>query len=268
MRPRVPELERYLRIWRRAVAMHFGTIVASRSDFVFFFVGKMVRMGFFLVFFLSIFGVAPTVAGYSEGEVLLFFATMNLIDVLIQISWYRGFFLLPRMVTSGDFDFMLTKPVSPLFMIAFHIFDFLDLTTLPVALVLLWYAFSLLPPLGALQWVWYALFLANALALAFAINMTLAAMTFWAVRSSNLWGVFRDLMYVLRFPPEIFPHGVRMFLTYVVPMLVIVSFPVKAAIGRLAPASGIYGLAISVAALVLATKLWHRGLRAYSSASS
>jgi len=262
------KLRRYAWIWRRAVAMHFGTLVTSRSDFVFFFLGKMVRMCFFFVFFISIFAVAPTVVGYSKGEVLLFFATMNLIDVLIQISWYRGFFLLPRMVRDGDFDFMLTKPVSPLFMIAFHIFDFLDLTTLPVAIGFLWYAFSLLPSLGAVAWIGYVIFLMNALALAFALNMTLAALTFRTVQTGNLWGVFRDLMYILRFPPEIFPRGVQFFLTFVVPMLVIVAFPVKAAIGRLPLAVGVYGLAISALALVLASKFWHRGLRAYSSASS
>ncbi len=268
MKPSGSEFRRYYRIWRRGVALHFSTLVVSRADFFFYFFGKMLRTLFFLVFLVSLFKVTNKVVGYSVGEVLLFFATMNLIDIVIQIVWYRGFYLLPNMVRSGEFDFFLTRPVSPLFMVAFHIFDLIDLMTLPVGLALVGYAISLLPPLSAAAWGGYLLFLANGFALAFAINIILASLTFYSVQSSNIWGFWRDLIYILRFPPEVFPYGVRIALTYVLPMLVIVAFPVKAALGRLSTPVAVYGLALSAAALVLAWKFWHRSLRAYSSASS
>lgn len=259
---------RYFRFWRRAITLHFQVLTASRVDFLFFFVGKIARMFFFLIFFIALFGITKTVAGYTEGEVMLFFATMNLIDIVVQLFWYRGFTILPRLIKDGDFDFMLTKPISPLFHVAFHIFDFFDLTTMPVAIGLLWYAITLLPHYPASAWLLYSLFLFVGLILAFALNLFLASLTFYSIESANLWSLYRDLIYIARFPPEVFPNGVRVFFTYVIPILAIVSFPTKALLGRLSLGSAIFACVLSVFTLVFASKFWHRGLRDYASASS
>lgn len=258
---------RYARVWRRSITLHFGILTASRADFFFFFFGKVFRMGFFLVFFFSLFSIAPTIAGYSKGEALLFFATMNIIDVLVQLLWFRGLTILPNLVKRGDFDLLLTKPISPLFQVAFHIFDFFDLATVPIAVGIVAYAFSLLPPLSFVQWIFYGVFLCIGLLLAFAMNLFLASVTFYAVESANLWWMYRDLVYIARFPPEVFPHMVRIVFTYGIPILVIVSFPTKAALGRLSPGVALYAIVLTFLALFAAWRFWKRGLRAYQSAS-
>ncbi len=262
------DIRRYARVWYRSITLHFGILTSSRADFLFFFTGKVLRMVFFLVFFLALFSITPTIAGYTKGEVLLFFATMNLIDVLVQLLWYRGLTILPNMVKRGDFDLILTKPVSPLFQVAFHIFDFFDLATVPVALGIIAYAFSFLPALTAIQWIAYVAFVFIGLLLAFAVNLFLASLTFYAVESANLWWMYRDLVYVARFPPEVFPNGVRIVFTYIIPILVIVSFPTKAALGRLSPGAALYAIVLTFLALFAAWRFWKRGLRAYQSASS
>ena len=268
MKQRVDKTRRYMRIWWSAIRLHFGVLTASRLDFLFFFIGKVVRMLFFLVFFLSLFSITPTIAGYTKGEVLLFFATMNLIDNLGQLFWFRGLTVLPDMVRNGDFDLLLTKPVSSLFLVAFHVFDFFDLTTMPVSIGLFWYAVQFLPSFSFLQWFAYASFFLCSISLAFSLNLFLASLTFYAVQSANLWWTYRDLLYVSRFPPEIFPTTVRRLFTYAAPILLIVSFPVKALLGKLSVPLILYAVGLTVFALVFAVQFWHRGLRAYASASS
>jgi ABC-2 type transport system permease protein len=267
MKALVSDILRYARVWHRSITLHFGVLTSSRADF-FFFAGKVLRMAFFLVFFEALFSITPTIAGYTKGEVLLFFASMNILDVLVQLLWYRGLTILPNMVKRGDFDLILTKPVSPLFQVAFHIFDFFDLATIPFALGILAYAFSFLPTLTFLQWFGYIGFLCIGLILAFAVNLFLASLTLYAVESTNLWWMYRDLIYVARFPPEIFPSAVRIAFTYVIPILMIVSFSTKAALGRLSPALMLYAIVLMFLALFAALRFWKRGLRAYQSASS
>lgn len=268
MKPWASRIRYYWRVWRKGIGIHFSVLCAIRLDFVFFFVGKVARMGYFFIFFLTASNIAPSIAGYDRGQVMLFFATMNVIDIVIQLFWFRGLSDFPSMIRRGDFDLLLTQPISPLFMTAFRVFDFFDLTTVPIAAIILWYAFAQLPALSAGAWMLYLLFCVVGLVLAFAINLFFATLTFWAVESNNLWWIFRDLMYTARMPPEVFPQGVRLFFTFVFPVLMIVSFPVKAALGMLSPVTVALALVIAGVALAASVSFWHRGLRAYSSASS
>lgn len=268
MKPSASRARHYARVWWKGIGIHFSVLAASRLDFLFFFFGKIFRMGYFVVFFLAATAVAPTIAGYGRGEVLLFFATMNIIDVVVQLFWFRGLTEFPAMIRRGDFDLLLTKPVSPLFMTAFRIFDFFDLTTVPAAVAILWYAITLLPPLMPQAWLFYALFCLVGLMVAFAVNLFFATLTFWAVESGNLWWIFRDLMYMARLPPEVYPRGARLFFTYVFPILLIVSFPAKAALGLLSPGAAVAALLVAGVGLAASVKFWHRGLRSYASASS
>ena len=268
MKPWAFRTKYYWRVWWKGIGIHFSVLSAIRLDFVFFFIGKISRTVYFFIFFLSALAISPVIAGYDSGQVMLFLATMNLIDITIQILWFRGLTEFPAMIRRGDFDLLLTQPISPLFMTAFRIFDFFDLTTVPIAIAMLWYAFAQLPSLSAGAWILYLTFCVVGLTLAFAINLFFATLTFWTVESGNLWWIFRDLMYVARMPPEVFPRGVRLFFTFIFPILMIVSFPVKAALGLLSPASAAVAILIASVALVASLKFWHRGLRAYSSASS
>jgi len=260
---------RYFRVWKRSVVINFSIIAASRIDFFTFVFAKLVRMGFFLVLALTLFSTTQTIKGYGKGEVLVFFAVMNFIDVFVQLFWYRGFTDLQRLVRNGDFDLVLTKPLSPLFWSAFRIFDFFDLTTIPAAILFLWYAFSQLPvfPSGENIFLGIVVLLVGFL-LAFAVNLMLASLTFFTTELENAWWIYRDIVYVSRFPPEVFPRVARCVFTFIFPVIVIVIFPAKALLGLLTLPMIIWTFATSLLFLFLALKIWHAALRHYSSASA
>ena len=76
-------------------------------------------VGFMFLLILGIFEFVPSLAGYAKGEVVLFFAFFNLVDLLAQIFFFRGFWFLQEYVQSGEFDKILTYPVSPFFFNSF-----------------------------------------------------------------------------------------------------------------------------------------------------
>lgn len=261
--------KRYARLWLRMIEIHFSIIATSRIDFFTYLAGKSIRMGFFLLFVEALFARVPTIVGYTKGEVLLFFAVMNFIDILIQLLWYRGMTDLARVVRNGDFDSVLTKPMSPLFWSAFRIFDFFDLTTLPIAFSFLFYAFHELSYIPSPSQIFIGLFLfILSLFLAFAINLLLASLTFWSTEVDNTWWIFRDTIYIARFPPEIFPKIIRLIFTCIVPILVIVTFPTKGLLGLLSPVLIGWACVTTVLTFCFALSIWHKALAHYSSASS
>lgn len=262
------ELKRYYRIFQQANSNRFAIYAASRSDFVFFLLGKFLRMGFFVVLALSIFLHTKTLAGYDKGQVLMFFAVMNLIDILAQAFWYRGMYNLKDWIRRGKFDHYLIQPVSPLFKMAAMQMDLFDVITLPVAIGYIYFAWTLLPTTPSAIQILMALgMFVCSLILAFSTNLCLAAMAFWTTENESAWGLYRDSIYVARFPAEIFPSGIRAFFFYVIPVLAIVALPAKALMGLLDPTVIIVAVVLTIVWFVIGLTVWRAGLKHYTSAS-
>jgi ABC-2 type transport system permease protein len=261
-------LLRYLRIWRKAAVLNFTILVASRIDFWTFIPSKLVRMGAFFVFALSIFKPGTMIAGYTAGEALLFFAVMNLIDVLLQI-FYRGLTDHPRIVKNGDFDFVLAKPLNPLLWSTFRIVDLLDVITIPVAVGLLWYAIQQTHQSFTIQqWILAAALLIASFIIGICLNIIIASLSFWTQETEQIWRTYRDIAYTARFPPEIFPSALRLIFTYLIPILVVVSFPTKALLHRLTLFELSWTAALLIFIPLLTNYIWNKGLAHYTSASS
>lgn len=261
-------LKRYARVWKQMVIMNFATYSASRIEFICYLAGKLLRMGFFFVFVFALFSKTTSLMGYSKGEVLLFFATVNTLDIGLQL-FYRGLTQVPNSIRNGDVDLVLNKPISPFFALSFRIFDVYDLMTIPPSIFFLGYAIHLLPfSLSAEQIALGIFFWFIALFLSYCLNIIFAACAFWITEIENGIWLYRDMVYMGRFPAEIFPAGVRAAFTIFIPILVITNFPVKALLGRLTWTEGIWGCAIALIIGYFTYALWNKALRHYTSASS
>lgn len=260
---------RYFRIWRRAVALNFSVLAASRIDFLMFVPGKLLRMGFFVVLPLTLLQYSPTIAGYDQGQVLVFFSMMNVIDVFSTIIFLRGLNLMPRYVSTGEFDAVLVKPISPLFWTMFRVVDFFDVLTAPAAIAYVVFAITQLSrtPTTAefLTWLGFTLL---SIVLSFCIVLTLAAISFVTTETENAHFLYRDSMNIARFPPEVLPSIARATLSTVLPVLVIVSVPSLALMGRLSWPVAVGAIVVAAVWVGIATFAWRAGLRRYTSASS
>lgn len=261
-------LRRACRIWWRTAVVNFAIVASSRLDFYTFFAGKIMRMLFFFFFIIALFSHTPTIAGYARGEVLLYFALMNTVDVITQLFWFRGLTDVQRLIRMGEFDFILTKPVSSLLFPSFRIIDIFDLSTVPVVIGMLAYAFQSVGPLSAgatFSGIYLSIL---SLVLAYAIVLALSSMNFWTTEVHNAFWIYREAFYMAQYPPEVFPRGIQTTFTYIIPLFVIIAFPTKAFLGRIGFDGMVVASSITLIFLFGAIWLWRLGLRHYSSASS
>ncbi len=259
---------RHARIWKRLASMHMATSITSRIEFVSYVTAKLIRLGFFFVFALTLCNGQSTVAGYAQGEVLLFFAVMTIIDLSLQL-FFRGLMAFPQIIRNGDFDAALSKPVNAFFWAACRMFDLMDFITVPAALWMLWYAIHLLPYTPALSAILTSIgLLICGLLIGFSMNVVTAAVCFWTLSIENAYWLYRDLAYVSRFPPEIYPRSIQFIFTIALPFIVIVSFPAKALMGQIAPLWILGAIIITLIWIAFAAWIWQRGLKHYTSASS
>ena len=171
-------------------------------------------------------------------------------------------------ISEGDFDFYLVQPCSPLFRMTCSSVDFLDIITIIPVIVMTGMVFARLPPLGWERYAAYGLLMANGVALIYAIHILVAAL---AVRTQELesaiW-IYRDVMFMGKFPVDVYAPAVRWALTIGIPIAVMTTFPAKALLGRLSPLWVAYAFALTAVALPLSWLFWKNSVARYTSSSS
>ena len=260
-------LRRYGRIWVRAASMAMQAQLTYRLGSAGFLLGKMIRLLFFFAFVIAVFQHVESVAGYSLIETALFFLTFNLVDMAAQIL-FRGVYAARRTVTEGDFDFYLLQPCSALFRMVCCTVDFLDLVTIVPVLIMIGVVFARLPPMSWERYAAYCALTLNGIALIFAVHVGVAAL---AVRTQELesaiW-IYRDIMFMGKFPVDIYTPAVRWALTFGIPVAVMTTFPAKALLGILSPAWTAYSFALTAAAVAASLRFWRGSVALYTSSSS
>lgn len=258
---------KYWRIWLRTASMAMQAQLTYRLGSFGFLLGKMIRLLFFFAFMAAVFNHVETVAGYNLVETALFFMTFNLVDMTAQI-FFRGVYGARRTVTEGDFDFYLVQPCSPLFRMTCSSVDFLDIITILPVIFMTGMVFARLPVLPWENYAAYALLMVNGVALIYAIHILVAAL---AVRTQELesaiW-IYRDVMFMGKFPVDVYAPAVRWVLTIGIPIAVMTTFPAKALLGRLSPAWVAYSFALTAVALPLSWLFWKDSVARYTSSSS
>jgi ABC-2 type transport system permease protein len=264
---------KYLRIWKRLAVMSFMVQVESFISSFGYLLGKLVRIGFFLFFLFSIFKHTDALVGYTLPEVALFFLTFNIVDIVAQL-FFRGIYGIRSMIREGDFDYFLIQPANVLFRVAFQTVDFLDvITILPVLAVTLYVMRHIAgaagqPAAPTLRWFLYGLLALNGLVIAFAIHIVVAALAVLTQEMENTIWIYRDLMTLGRFPSDIYDSPMRAILTFVVPVAVMVSFPAKAFLGKLAAGWLLQAFFMSMTSLAFSLWFWRFATRRYTSVSS
>lgn len=260
-------MRKYLKVWWIFAGNTIQIQMAVRSALIVFLIGKFLRFGVFTFFIIILLNRTDALAGYTLNETLFFFLTFNLIDVLGQL-FFREVYRFRQAVVSGSFDFYLTKPINALFRSLAAGPDILDFITL-------------IPLLGAVAYFTQRLGISNfeslsvyillvgvgfLISLSFHILVLSLAVITTEIDHAIL--MYRDVVGMGRFPIDIYREPIRGLLTFVIPVGLMMSFPVKAAMGLLSPALIVYAVLFSLLLLFVSFKIWNYALKQYSSASS
>jgi len=235
---------------------------------VFFFVGKIIRFFSFIIILLLLKNNTNSLAGYTINEVLIFFLTFNFIDLISQM-FLRGVYSLSGKVRSGEFDFFLCRPVSPLFRSLAGSPDFNDiLLFIPLTTFSVWYIVQNVPVLDIQHIFLYLFFLCNGLLISISFHILVLCVGIISTEVDNTIMFYRDLSQMARFPTDIYKEPFRSFITFVIPVGVMMTTPAKALLGLGTPFMFIVSCVISVVLFALALKAWDMSLKTYTSASS
>jgi len=260
------KLRKYWRVWYIMSRNALAGSIHSKLSFGFFLVGKIVRFAFFVFFLLFLVRGTGSLAGYSVDQVIFVFLTFNIVDVVGQFL-YREVYRFKPLILSGDFDLVLTKPMSALFRGLMGGADFIDLMTIPILLVVVVMVGARLEP-SVGEVLLFGVLVVNGLVITTAFHIAILGLYVRFLELDYVLWFYRDLLNLGKLPVGVYREPLRTALVYIVPVATMVTLPARALMGLVSWGGIMVSLIIGAAMIWVAMKFWRYSLSFYMSASS
>jgi ABC-2 type transport system permease protein len=260
---------RYARLYVHLLRFSFVRALEFRLDFFFRFGMDAVWYAYQLAFFEILFLQTPTLMGWSAADIRVFIGAVFVADALHMTVFASNMWWFPILVNRGDLDYYLVRPVSSLYFLSVREFaanSFLNLVLAVGVLVVMVSAHPVGFGVGRL--LLFGTLMGIAALLHYALNLMFLLPVIWMHNASGLRELWFGLGAYTSRPDAIFRGWIRRLLTTILPVAVIVSFPVRALLAEAPwPIAG-HVVAATAGALVVLGLFWRLALRSYSSASS
>lgn len=213
----VKKLKKYLILYIKFRLQYFKAIMANRYDFFLFvfcdFVMQIIGITFYFVLFANI----PDIKGWSFAQVLVIYGVSQLSYALYGLFFW-GLYDFSGNLISGEFDGILIRPLSSLFQVMIKGIG--DIGGVISGLGIIIYAFFQLHLSISIVDVLFLVFsLLNGVVLYACFFSIIAAASFWVDKSSDsLLGLFYTCINYGRYPINIYPAPIKIFLTWILPI--------------------------------------------------
>lgn len=215
------------------------------------------------------YGYTDNLKGWTFAQAMVLLAVYYLMDGLIEMFVGPNMRQITSQVREGTLDFILLKPVNAQFMASFRLLNIWRAANALVGLGLSVYTISRLSvTMGWAQAIAFALTLLAGMAIVYAFWLVLVTLTFWFVRVDNIEQIVWQAFETGRYPVEIYPGWLRGTLTYLIPVVFIITVPATALAGRLSGPMLAASLIVAALLVALASAFWRFGLRSYTGASA
>lgn len=218
---------------------------------------------------MIIFVESSNVYGWGIWEMMFFLGTAFIIDSLHMIFFYFNIVDIPRTVRTGELDLILLKPASSKFLLSLKRLNFSSVASLMFGIVMVIASYyNLNTNASFLIILLYLGFICNGVMIMYSILFSCAILSIHFLKTEGLIEVFFEIFQFGMKPEMIYGYGLRMIITYIIPVIVIVNFPVILIIEGFSLRNFLWGFMITILMILGSSMLWKNSLKKYTSASS
>lgn len=260
----------YWKIYRVYLKNFVKQNMEYRLDFIIGVLSMFAEQGLGLGFIFIVFNSIPHISGWGLPELLLMyaFATMGR---SFHITFFDGMWTFGwKYIKTGEFDRLLTKPVSPLFQVISERVQYMGVFQFLIGLIALIYAWgSLNIPITFINVALVPLFVLGSAMIYVGICLFFMVFSFWMVDSLPIMFAMFSFDRVSRYPIVLFPQMLAGFLTFILPYAFTGYYP--ATFYFTGSHFSVLSLFTPIAGLIccmIAGLFWKIGMRSYSGAGS
>ena len=241
------------------------------------------NVGLYVLIFSHVQQIGPD-TGWAKYEFFVFLGTTMLINSLVQTFFMPNAEEFSELIRTGGLDFVLLKPIDTQFLISLQRMDWASLSNFAAGVGLIAYSLSQLmarpaDPLrfGPGVFLMYPFYVLCGVAILYSLMLSLAATSVWLGRNQTLYNFWFYITNFARYPMEIYGgwgSPLRLFFTFIVPVLVVVNVPARILAKPLYPDASLqwwlalFAVFATVTCLAASRWVFRRALLSYRSASS
>lgn len=259
----------HLRIFFSYALQNLKVKMSYPWDFFANFIGSMAYGVMNILFLWVLLTKTDSIAGWSFAELVFLYGVGELCFGFFSILFFHMVTKLSEYyIVEGHLDRLLLRPLSPLMQLMMENMDMFDLVVLLKGALLIGWSWSQL----ALD---FNLVNAGSLMLATAIGstvylglfLTFTSLSFWFPDRGGLLMPLFSINDVSRYPLNVFPPGIRLFFSYVIPFAFAAFYPTVWVLDRGPISSHILATCLLAALVTICTGLFtfHIGLSRYES---
>lgn len=263
-------MKKYMRLYVKFLEQYIKSLMEYRADFILGLIGFVLIQFMGIIFLSLIFGLIPSLSGWNFYEILFIYGFAQIprgIDhVFTDYLWlFSG-----RVIVHGEFDKYLLRPLNPLFQIIAENFQPDGFGEIIIGSILFVYSYIKLGLCFGIKEVLLCI-----IAIIFgtiiytAIKLAFASIAFWAKFAQSYLFMAYQLSDFAKYPMGIYPKGVQIILTGLIPFAFTGYFPGSYFLGKGNVITGILmTCVVGVLAFFIAYRIWCAGIKRYESSGS
>jgi ABC-2 type transport system permease protein len=259
-----------LRVLRAFLSLGLLNFLQYRSDFAISLLNSGVGLITQVLALSVVFSATADLRGWGPYDLLVLVGIHFFLSGLIGIVMRPSMEALMEGIRLGTFDFLLIKPADSQLLASTQVVAPQAATDVVVGVGVVVFAMTRLQvALGPLDVALFLVMLLSGLVIVYSFLLLLATFAFWFVKLENVLVIFQALFgNAGRWPVTIFPPGLRVFLTFVVPVAFAVTVPAQALTGQLDLTTGLLAVVVALVFFAGSRVFWLVALRHYTGASA
>lgn len=248
----------------------FYRIVTYRAEFfsglITDFCFNITRTVFVQVLFLHV----GSLGNWNRSHFMLFFGSSFLSESIYMFLFYNSHTTISRQINNGNMDFLLTKPMSEMFMLSamnVNIGSGLSNFILGIMFIIKGVrGLSLDITYGKI--LLYILLIFCGTMVYFSISLIINLLSFWFVSANNVFEIFMNVTDLYRYPGDIFPRLLTLCITFFIPLQFISIAPTRYLLNCSSKYMLILEIIYPIILLCVSHKFLKWAISSYTSASS
>lgn len=264
------KIRHYWRYYQQIIRRTLATLLEYRFNVLFDSIYSLVYLVGLAGMLFLMFEQTDSIGGFVKEELFFMLTLSAMTWSFNELTYFEGFKkLMLRDIKSGYLDFYLLKPISPQFQVATsdQIIEVLPQLILMIG-ILIYQIITTSLPITVLNILSFILAYAGGLIIIYNFVVVLASTAFFTIESSQLIRSMYMLNDHAQFPQSIYPQAVQMLFLTIIPIAFLAYVPTLFLIGRASFIQALYVVGGVILSTVISRIIWHKGLRAYESASS
>lgn len=261
-------MKRYFRIYVLFLKLSWAAFVAYRMNVIGSVITNLLWSGLILTSMFVITSRASSVLGWSRNELLFLTATYNVFFGIFYFLFQASFRDFSRIISFGELDTFLIKPIDSQFFLSLWKIDFSNLARLVLGIIfVIYFIFNMHISTSFLSVIGYIILLLCGVTIMYTVWFFVITIIIWVPDLSNLRDILFQINGITRYPPAIFRNASNILFVTIFPLTLVIVVPVQTFLQKVFVGDVFWLLFFSIFLLFLSRKFWQYALRFYTSAS-